>query len=1144
MKKALRKTCIALPLLMLASLIGVVNAAPYGPKGRSVEFTQPDGQKLSLKVFGDDYYARTETEEGYTVVYSKQDRAYYYAKPAAKGEDLKPSAVLANRPAPKDLEKHLDCSIDKVQAVIKANRTRYAGERDARWQQRVRAFNTMRRARVEGRPLSAPQSAAAAVNSNPVIGDRKGLTILVQFPNDPATSGKDPVDFPVSRAKMVNFCNKVGYNEDGNSGSVRDYFFDQSNGKLTYTQSVTQIVTLNRPREYYNYSDYPANNTLRDNGDAGNLLIADAVAILKAQSYNFAGLSTDATNNILATNLIFAGQDSGVWSEGLWPHQWNMQSPINVGTTGSPLYVNAYQITNLPSPSTRIGTFIHENGHLLMGYPDLYTYVTGTGEGVGLHCVMAAGSYCDDEKTPAPVDAYLKDVSGWANVIDLDVNDYVKRTLPSTGNVTYRVTNPAAATESFYVENRGNGDKWAKGVADKGILIWHIDETIDGNGTPFPHYGVSIEQADGRLDIENGANLGDTGDAFDSSDPLFARGSKPNSRWWDDSNSSFRMKALTSPMSKMEVQFGSLPPNMIVVGTPNGGEVLYRDSTYKIEWEANITGDVRIDLYKGANHVDVITSATPNSGSFKWDVPNSINPGSGYKIHVSSVSNPIPAFDDSDSAFELSATSFPVDGKMPYGWHKAKGADTSWAVTDSRAYEGKFSLGSIKPGDGKTSGISYTSNFEAGVVTFYMRVSTEGGYDFGRFFIDGEAQLLPGAQTKKGLSGFGSWVFASYSIPKGPHTLTWSYEKDTSMAGGKDGVWLDAVALPPTTQEIVVRDENGVGLVSDKSLASFPKTQIDKRSRPLTFTIRNRGKADLFGLSVVAKGDDASFFDVGPLGSKTLKPGESTTFSVVFAPKSVGSKQTELRIKSNDSDENPFIIHAVGNSSGVPEIVVSQPADTKLKDGKSKVNFGYSKVGQEGVTKTFTVKNVGTAKLTGLKIKKSGAAKDDFSISNVGARALAPGESATFKVTFTPSARDERAAELHITNDYKPNNTFDVKVVGNGVPKNIGKSEMVSAASADLLEAVFGGDATPAGGTRVGVVTINGLRYKTLTFTKPSVPDGLRRTVEVSPNLVDWYSGRKHTSIVTDTATYQTVRDNTPLRPDAKRYIRLKTSRR
>ena len=76
-----------------------------------------------------------------------------------------------------------------------------------------------------------------------------------------------------------------------------------------------------------------------------------------------------------------------------------------------------------------------------------------------------------------------------------------------------------------------------------------------------------------------------------------------------------------------------------------------------------------------------------------------------------------------------------------------------------------------------------------------------------------------------------------------------------------------------------------------------------------------------------------------------------------------------------------------------------------------------------------------------------------------------------------------------------------------------------------------------------GVIRIDGRKYRTLTVRKPSPPDGMKCTVQVSPNLVDWFSGDKHTTVVTDNGGFLKVRDNTPFTVDGKRYIRLKTTR-
>jgi len=61
---------------------------------------------------------------------------------------------------------------------------------------------------------------------------------------------------------------------------------------------------------------------------------------------------------------------------------------------------------------------------------------------------------------------------------------------------------------------------------------------------------------------------------------------------------------------------------------------------------------------------------------------------------------------------------------------------------------------------------------------------------------------------------------------------------------------------------------------------------------------------------------------------------------------------------------------------------------------------------------------------------------------------------------------------------------------------------------------------------------------------KESVPTGLDPVVEVSGNLVDWFRGSRHTTVVEDNSSILKVRDNTPLESGVKRYIRLRTLER
>ena len=104
--------------------------------------------------------------------------------------------------------------------------------------------------------------------SSTTIGAKVGLTLLIDFSDAPAT-------FPQSSFEA--FLNGDAYTENGNNGSVKKYFNDVSNGRLTYTNVVTLYVRMEKPRSYYN-------DTSKDSGIQGRLLINDALTILKARS--------------------------------------------------------------------------------------------------------------------------------------------------------------------------------------------------------------------------------------------------------------------------------------------------------------------------------------------------------------------------------------------------------------------------------------------------------------------------------------------------------------------------------------------------------------------------------------------------------------------------------------------------------------------------------------------------------------------------------------------------------------------------------------------------------------------------------------------------------------------------------------------
>jgi hypothetical protein len=98
----------------------------------------------------------------------------------------------------------------------------------------------------------------------------------------------------------------------------------------------------------------------------------------------------------------------------------------------------------------------------------------------------------------------------------------------------------SSETEFFIIENRTPKNRDTS-LPSSGLAIWHVDER--GNNeyqdmTSKKHYECSLEQADGRNDLEKAVNIGNVGDLYNKNNSSkFGDSTKPNSRWWDGSHS-------------------------------------------------------------------------------------------------------------------------------------------------------------------------------------------------------------------------------------------------------------------------------------------------------------------------------------------------------------------------------------------------------------------------------------------------------------------------------------------------------------------------------------------------------------------------------------------------------------------------------
>lgn len=236
--------------------------------------------------------------------------------------------------------------------------------------------------------------------------------------------------------------------------------------------------------------------------------------------------------------------------------------------------------------------------------------------------------------------------------------------------------------------------------------------------------------------------------------------------------------------------------------------------------------------------------------------------------------------------------------------------------------------------------------------------------------------------------------------------------------------------------EIAVEQPAGTNLVDGTATVDYGSVNLGSKSVK-TFTVKNTGTAAMTITNPVTKnGTNSADFTVSAIAT-SLAAGGSTTFTVTFAPSAAGARTAAIHVASNDTDENPFDINLTGAGGAVPEIAVEQPVGTNLSDGTASVSCGGVNVGSSSSALTFTVKNLGTANLTGLAVTKDGANPTDFTVSALGATTLGAGSSTTFTVTFAPGAAGARSAAIHIASNDSDENPFDITLSGSGLVPEI-----------------------------------------------------------------------------------------------------------
>jgi M6 family metalloprotease-like protein len=485
-------------------------------------FTQPDGSPIKVRGTGNQNSASFETLDGLSVVRDRYTGVLSNGRLADDSSMIIPAgpngyAFLVEE---ESLAKGLQTLPTGFEKFDRLDNALPSGE--MRWEQRrkqkLAAVQSDQTTMLSEGPLMAPPQ-------RHTVGTFVGLTLLIDFCDEPATILSQDVE---------NYCNQPGFNGYSNNGSVFDYFKEVSGDRLFYTNLVAPYYRARQPRSYY--TDPKIRFGVRTQE-----LIREAIGYHKAQGFDFSSLTTDDLNYVYAINIFYAGTRINNWSEGLWPHAHFMAPAI---TLAPGIIAHDYQITDMTAELS-LGTFCHENGHLICDFPDLYDY-DDSSNGVGAYCLMCAGGSRPNEKNPVHVGAYLKHAAGWTeNLTDTQTNTSITLHAGRNDFLIHRKN----AAEYYIVENRQRNGRDA-GLPSTGLAIWHVDETGNNSndqGTASQHYECAIMQADGRRDIERNVNQGDTSDLYHAGTASsFSATTNPASNWWNGQPSGLAIRNIGS----------------------------------------------------------------------------------------------------------------------------------------------------------------------------------------------------------------------------------------------------------------------------------------------------------------------------------------------------------------------------------------------------------------------------------------------------------------------------------------------------------------------------------------------------------------------------------------------------------------------
>jgi len=254
-------------------------------------------------------------------------------------------------------------------------------------------------------------------------------------------------------------------------------------------------------------------------------------------------------------------------------------------------------------------------------------------------------------------------------------------------------------------------------------------------------------------------------------------------------------------------------------------------------------------------------------------------------------------------------------------------------------------------------------------------------------------------------------------------TATFTSTFAPTTAGAASGtVTITSTATNPTLSIPLSGTGTQGGLSANPASINFQGV-LEHSSASVPVTLTNTGTAPVSITNHTIAG--TGFTLTGWSAPASLTPGQTTSFTVTFAPTTLGSASGSVSITSN-APGSPLAINLSGSGTAT---------QATLTIGPSPVAFNNVNVGSNS-TQTVTLTNTGNAALNITAATISGAG---YTMSLTAPKTINAGGNTPFTVTFRPTGSGSAAGSIQITSNAAGSPTT-ISLSGTGVQSEVSAS--------------------------------------------------------------------------------------------------------